>query len=137
MEEGGDVEDPSMTMRLPVESLVEVPVTLHPTEIPSSVHLSHTQSQPPNIAATDNGMVLDPGHTATAEAEDADNKPNVKIEPDMEENETELEITGVEMTGGATGYSEDWGQDAGGGTGYPPSDSGDSSLDQSGSQQSK
>ena len=109
---------------------------------------SDTQTgQPFNIVGSDSG-------TQYAKMEpldsnnDSNNDSNIKLEP-VGQDELELEITGVELGSvgsarsgaegfqgsGAEGFSGDWGQDTTGG--YPHSESGEGSMNQSGSQYSK
>ena len=57
---------------------------------------------------------------------------SIKIEPATQDEE--LEITGIEMAGGATGIPGDWGPDASGEFGYQSGLSGDDFLNQSGNQ---
>ena len=89
--------------------------------LPTSVHLSYTQTQ---SSATANG---DESKT------DSSQQSGIKVEPITEED-LELEITGVEMAGGNTAMPENWEQNISGDMGYQPGMSGDDSLDQSGSQ---
>lgn len=90
--------------------------------LPPSLQLSHTQTSD-NAEYGDNSQSED--NTNIASETGLDNT-NIKIEPD-----TDLEITGVEMSEGAT---ENWGEDMSGAMGYGPSDVGDVSFDQSANQ---
>ena len=136
IEANSDNQDSDKTVDSPHE-----PISVHPFEpavLPSSVHLSHTQTEQSYTAITDNGAEPkdDSILSAMGQSGDSSEHSNVKIEP-VTENELELEITGVEMAGGPTGFQGDWGQDISGGMGYDQSDSRDSSFDQSGNQYSK
>ena len=111
-----------------------------PPNIPPTVHLTHTQTGTPFNISSDNGTEFtNTEPSETAQAGDSNNDSTIKLEP-VGEGELDLEITGVELGSGAEGFQGDWGQDTSGGQdmlGFPQSESGDSSLNQSGSQYSK
>lgn len=104
-------------------------------DLPPSVHLTHTQTESPAISSsrTESG---DSELSEMTHSGDSSQESSIKVEP-VTESELELEITGVEMGSGATGFQESWSQDTSGNMGYPPSGSGESSLDQSGNHYSK
>lgn len=91
--------------------------------LPPSLQLSHTQTSD-NAEYGDTSQSED--NNTNIASEPGLDSTNIKIEPD-----TDLEITGVEMSEGGT---ENWGEDMSGAMGYGSSDAGDGSFDQSANQ---
>ena len=101
--------------------------------IPSSVDTSHTKCQSFKTSNDDDSR--DTNTSGFDQPEDYKMESNVKIEPATEDEE--LEITGIEMAGGATGVPADWGPDVPGELGYQSRVSGNDILNKSGNPFSK
>ena len=122
LEHFSEVTDSQATVENNAIDSVRIPM-------PSSVGLSYTEM----TTYTANERVKETDQAGLVVLRDENSQTSVKIEP-VTEDELDLEITGVEMTGGSTRLSVDWQQNNSNEAGYQSTIPGENSQDQSGNQ---